>query len=69
MEVMSHIKEYIMMKKKVEYLAIMNTCGVKNEELFSLEDEMKEFNLHNIKVKKYNDLCIVRPYDFIKKLE
>ena len=63
-DILPHIKKYIMKKKRIEYLAIMSTYG----DLFSLDDEVKEFKLHNIKVQEYDDLYD-KTYDFIKKLD
>ncbi|GBC03631.1 hypothetical protein RclHR1_05220008 [Rhizophagus clarus] len=55
------IKEYIMKKNKVRYLAFCESNFLiyeNDKELFSLEDEVDEFKLHNIIVKKYHDLHI-----------
>ncbi|PKY21651.1 hypothetical protein RhiirB3_435309 [Rhizophagus irregularis] len=42
--------------KRVKYLAIK---GIKSgKELFNLKDEVKEFEIHNIKIRSYNDLVI-----------
>ncbi|RGB42364.1 hypothetical protein C1646_751008 [Rhizophagus diaphanus] len=49
---LSYIKEYIMKKKRIKYLAIINF----NIDLFSFKDEVKEFELYNIKIQKYHDL-------------
>ena len=65
-DILSNIKEYIMKKKRVKYLAIKNTTGVKN--LFSLKDEVKEFKLHSIRVQHYDDLCIYVD-EFIKEID
>ncbi|RGB37312.1 hypothetical protein C1646_813439 [Rhizophagus diaphanus] len=57
--ILPYIKEYIMKKKRVKYLAIKNsnTLTFGNEiDLFYLKDEVKEFKLHNIKVLRYEDL-------------
>uniref|UniRef100_U9SKW5 Uncharacterized protein n=1 Tax=Rhizophagus irregularis (strain DAOM 181602 / DAOM 197198 / MUCL 43194) TaxID=747089 RepID=U9SKW5_RHIID len=50
MDILPYIKEYIMKKKRVKYLAIMNTfikdsatVNIKSEDLFSLKNEVKEF--------------------------
>ncbi|CAB4433258.1 unnamed protein product [Rhizophagus irregularis] len=64
--ILHYIKEYIMKKKRVKYLAIMD-CN-KKKELFDLKDEVREFELHNIKVRRYSDLDI-DVYDFIKNID
>ncbi|CAB5179773.1 unnamed protein product [Rhizophagus irregularis] len=58
-DILPYIKEYIMKKKRVKYLAIKNSFALsfRNDiDLFNLKDEVKEFKLHNIKVLRYNDL-------------
>ncbi|CAB4430725.1 unnamed protein product [Rhizophagus irregularis] len=52
-DILPYIKEYIMKKKRVKYLAIMNTfiednatVNIKSEDLFSLKNEVKEFELY-----------------------
>ncbi|CAB4422654.1 unnamed protein product [Rhizophagus irregularis] len=65
-DILPSIKEYIMKKKRVEYLAIKkfyfaSTCG---EELFYLKDEVKRFGLYNIKVQNFNRLRIIS-YNYI----
>ncbi|GBB86057.1 hypothetical protein RclHR1_01250020 [Rhizophagus clarus] len=58
--VLFYIKEYIMKKEKVKYLAILETflyC-LGEKELFYLKDEVNEFKLHNIIVQKFFDSCI-----------
>ncbi|PKK63820.1 hypothetical protein RhiirC2_788370 [Rhizophagus irregularis] len=54
-DILHYIKEYIMKEKRVKYLAIKN---IKNGELFDLKDEVREFELHNIIVRRYSDLVI-----------
>ncbi|RGB26996.1 hypothetical protein C1646_820032 [Rhizophagus diaphanus] len=58
--ILPYIKEYVMKKKRVKYLAINNTlirgCIKSEVDLFDLKDEVKEFKLHNIKVLYYNNL-------------
>ncbi|EXX68023.1 hypothetical protein RirG_108730 [Rhizophagus irregularis DAOM 197198w] len=61
--ILLYIKEYIMKKEKVKYLAIMFDDDLENE-LFYLKDEVNEFKLHNIIVRKFFDLYI-DVYDFI----
>ncbi|PKY29881.1 hypothetical protein RhiirB3_484888 [Rhizophagus irregularis] len=54
------IKEYVMKEKRVSYLAMENLPVTNNErrDLYYLKDEVKEFKLYDIQVKKYNYLCI-----------
>jgi hypothetical protein len=61
--ILSYIKEYIMKNKSVKYLAIKNI--IINNDLFSLEGEMKEFKSHGIEVRRYSELYI-DPRKFIK---
>ncbi|GES79273.1 hypothetical protein GLOIN_2v1784886 [Rhizophagus clarus] len=58
-----HLK-YIMKKKRVKHLAILETFSSKGENLFYLKDKVKEFELYDIQVLNYNDLSI-NIYDFI----
>ncbi len=72
-DILPHIRKYIMKKKRIDYLAIMNAfrispCVIKGEDLFFLKDKVKEFKLHNIRVQKYDDLYVT-PYNFIKELD
>ncbi|GBC45046.2 hypothetical protein GLOIN_2v1772600 [Rhizophagus irregularis DAOM 181602=DAOM 197198] len=46
-DILHYIKEHIMKEKRVKYLAIKNFRTSK--ELFNLKDEVKEFDIHNIK--------------------
>ncbi|CAB4403380.1 unnamed protein product [Rhizophagus irregularis] len=61
-DILSYIKEYIMKKKRSEYLALLECFTVQSYytevDLYSLKDEVKEFRLHNIIVQNYNDLDI-----------
>ncbi|GBB86799.1 hypothetical protein RclHR1_13210006 [Rhizophagus clarus] len=59
-----YLKEYIMKKKRVKHLAILETFSSKGENLFYLKDKVKEFELYDIQVLNYNDLSI-NIYDFI----
>lgn len=43
-----------MRKNRVKYLAILKTFEI-SVDLFSLKDEMKEFELQDIKVQNYNE--------------
>ncbi|GES91828.1 hypothetical protein GLOIN_2v1875654 [Rhizophagus clarus] len=58
--VLFYFTEYIMKKQGVKYLAILEsfphfTC---NGDLYFLDDDVNEFNLHNIIVQEYSDLKI-----------
>ncbi|RIA84575.1 hypothetical protein C1645_832069 [Glomus cerebriforme] len=44
------LEEYIMKQKRVEYLAISDKLFGNDKNLFSLKDEVKEFELYDIKV-------------------
>ncbi|CAB4426527.1 unnamed protein product [Rhizophagus irregularis] len=65
-DILPSIKKYIMKKKRAKYLAIYSFDRIK--ELFSLKDEVKEFELYNIKVQSYNSLeiCIS---DFAEEID
>ncbi|PKY16827.1 hypothetical protein RhiirB3_521490 [Rhizophagus irregularis] len=65
-DILQYIKEYIMKEKRVKYLAIKNIK--KDRELFDLKDEVKEFELHNIRVRRYSELFI-SGIDFIKNID
>ncbi|PKY32261.1 hypothetical protein RhiirB3_450316 [Rhizophagus irregularis] len=58
-DILPSIKKYIMKKKRAKYLAIYSSFD-KIKELFSLKDEVKEFELYNIKVQSYesSEICI-----------
>jgi hypothetical protein len=66
-DIYPYVKEYIMKKKRVKYLAISRTFYGKSEDLFFLKDIVKEFELHDIQVLNYNDLCINTDY-FLKEI-
>jgi hypothetical protein len=59
-DILPHIKEYIMKKKRVKYLAILINC----KDLVSLKDEVKEFELYNIKVQNY-DISYIKVIDIV----
>ncbi|PKK70205.1 hypothetical protein RhiirC2_780023, partial [Rhizophagus irregularis] len=65
-DIFPFIKEYIVKKKRVKYLAIKEIFYFKDEELFLLEDKVKEFELYDIKVLYYDDL-VIDICDFIKE--
>ncbi|GBB88136.1 hypothetical protein RclHR1_14670001 [Rhizophagus clarus] len=60
------IEEHIIKKKRVKYLAVLEYFRENIEELFSLKDRVKEFQLHNIQILNYNDL-LIDPYYFIEE--
>ncbi|RGB29628.1 hypothetical protein C1646_766391 [Rhizophagus diaphanus] len=68
-DILPCIKEYIMKEKRVRYLAIEDvfSSGIRKN-LFTLKNEVKEFQLHNIEVYNYNDLFI-KNYDYIKEMD
>ncbi|CAB4404715.1 unnamed protein product [Rhizophagus irregularis] len=55
-DILPYIKEHIMKKKRVKYLAIKDNFNGKSINLFNKKDEVKEFNLYNIKVLNYDNL-------------
>ncbi|PKK63489.1 hypothetical protein RhiirC2_854975 [Rhizophagus irregularis] len=62
-DILHNIKDYYIMKKKrVKCLAIKDD----KKELFDLKDEVRELELHDIKVRRHSDLNI-KIYDFIKE--
>ncbi|PKK80591.1 hypothetical protein RhiirC2_767846 [Rhizophagus irregularis] len=66
--ILFYTKEYIMKKK--ESNAIVNYfSNTVNNDLFSFKDEVKEFELYNIKIQKYKDLVIDNKLNFIEELE
>ncbi|CAB5126232.1 unnamed protein product [Rhizophagus irregularis] len=65
-DILPYIKEYIMKKKRVKYLAILESFQFRGEDLFTLKDKAKEFQLHDIQVLNYHDL-VINVYDFINK--
>uniref|UniRef100_U9UT46 Uncharacterized protein n=1 Tax=Rhizophagus irregularis (strain DAOM 181602 / DAOM 197198 / MUCL 43194) TaxID=747089 RepID=U9UT46_RHIID len=75
-DILPSIKNYIMKKKKVKYLSIYNSYFVArlydivdhSSDLFSFNNEVKEFGLYNIKVQSYSSLMI-RLSDFVKELD
>ncbi|CAB4435852.1 unnamed protein product [Rhizophagus irregularis] len=60
-KILFFIKKYIMKKERIKYLAIVESdsnASTAPVELFFLKDEVNEYKLHNIIVKKYDDLYI-----------
>nr|AMJ52387.1 hypothetical protein [Rhizophagus clarus] len=66
-DIFIHIKEYIMKKRRVKYLAILETFREKSEDLFFLKDKVKEFEFYGIQVLDYCSLYIDINY-FIKEI-
>ncbi|CAB5212192.1 unnamed protein product [Rhizophagus irregularis] len=71
-DILPYVKEYIMKKRRVNYLAILDSFesimigrNFYNKDLFLLEDEVNEFGLYNIKIIKYYDLAICSKLNFI----
>ncbi|PKC64270.1 hypothetical protein RhiirA1_396213 [Rhizophagus irregularis] len=68
-----YIKEYIMKKKRVKYLAIMHSFESTSDdenydykELASLKDEVEEFKLYDIKVQRLYSL-LISFYEFTRE--
>jgi hypothetical protein len=61
--ILPYIEEYIIKRKRVKYLAFKDYIEVKD--LFLLKDQVKKFELYDIKVQKYDDLDI----DWYKYIE
>ncbi|GBC22156.2 hypothetical protein GLOIN_2v1881283 [Rhizophagus irregularis DAOM 181602=DAOM 197198] len=59
-----YIKEYIMKKKRIKYLAIREILCSKSEDLFFSKDKVKEFELYGIQVLNYDDF-VIDIYSFI----
>ncbi|RGB39178.1 hypothetical protein C1646_754845 [Rhizophagus diaphanus] len=49
-DILPYIKEYIMKKKRVKYLAVFDY-----QDLVSLKDEVNEYKLHNVKIQRYGE--------------
>ncbi|PKC60864.1 hypothetical protein RhiirA1_467431 [Rhizophagus irregularis] len=68
-DILPYIKEYIMKKKRVQYLAIKNTLYNRVDvDLSNFKDEVNEFKLHNIKVLKYDNLS-TDIYRFVNEID
>ncbi|CAB5181185.1 unnamed protein product [Rhizophagus irregularis] len=64
-DILPYIKEYIMKKKRVKYLAIYGY-----QDLISLKDEVNEFKLHNIKIESYyNSYDLVENFRYYYKID
>ncbi|POG72294.1 hypothetical protein GLOIN_2v1773812 [Rhizophagus irregularis DAOM 181602=DAOM 197198] len=70
--ILPYIKEYIMKKKRVKYLAIKNTFTLgfngNDIDLSNSKDEVKEFKSHNIKVQSYINLS-TNIYNFVNEID
>ncbi|GBC10871.1 hypothetical protein RclHR1_09980005 [Rhizophagus clarus] len=65
--ILHYIKKFIMKEQRVKYLGIMN---FKKEDLSNLKDEVKEFKLHNIRVRNFDDLYLsCYSHNFIKNVD
>ncbi|EXX51025.1 uncharacterized protein OCT59_027049 [Rhizophagus irregularis] len=67
-DILSCIKKYIMKKKRVKYLAIIDSFESTSDygnydykELVSLKDEVEEFKLYDIKVQSHKSLMVSFP--------
>jgi hypothetical protein len=65
-DIFPYIKEFIVEKKRVKYLAIKETFHFKENDLFFQKDKVEEIELYDIQVLKYKDLFI-DINDFIKE--
>ncbi|GBC10867.1 hypothetical protein RclHR1_09980001 [Rhizophagus clarus] len=66
-DILHYIKDFIMKEKRVKYFAFRN---LKNRDLSYLIDEVKEFKLHNIIVRNFNDLYLaIKSYDFARNID
>ncbi|RGB25313.1 hypothetical protein C1646_771924 [Rhizophagus diaphanus] len=61
-DILHYTKEFNMNEKRVKYLAIRNSYN--NVDLYDLRDVVKEFKLHNIKVRSFYDLNLSVRYIF-----
>ncbi|GES72795.1 hypothetical protein GLOIN_2v1881853 [Rhizophagus clarus] len=74
-DILPYLKEYIMKKKRVKYLAVMSSYKNifvdgyhNNKDLFIMKDVVEEFKLYDIKVKNYYG-SLINTYDFIKEID
>ncbi|RGB41335.1 hypothetical protein C1646_795086 [Rhizophagus diaphanus] len=63
-DILPYIKEYIVKKKRVKYLCILESLYRIDKDFYSFKDKAKEFQLHDIQVLNYKDFDI---YDYIKE--
>ncbi|CAB5216592.1 unnamed protein product [Rhizophagus irregularis] len=65
--ILPSIKKFIMKEKRVKYLAIKSFDNI---DLSTLEDEVNEFMLYNIKVLNFCELYLaIRAYEFVKNID
>ncbi|RGB32471.1 hypothetical protein C1646_762837 [Rhizophagus diaphanus] len=72
-DLLPYIKEYVMKQKRVKYLTIHEMFAILGgirycEQLFLLEDEVKEFGLYNIKIQSYDSL-VIDIYDYMREID
>ncbi|GBC03626.1 hypothetical protein RclHR1_05220003 [Rhizophagus clarus] len=67
MNILPYIEEYIMKKKRVNYLAIEERYNRISKDSPSLKTQAKKFESYNIKVQNYDDLYI-QICDFVNEL-
>ncbi|RGB32940.1 hypothetical protein C1646_789486 [Rhizophagus diaphanus] len=60
-DILPYIKKYIMKRQRIEQIAILTFGWM---DLFNLKDEVKEFKLYDIKVRKHCDLSVDTYYKF-----
>jgi hypothetical protein len=65
--ILPYVKEYVMKKRRVKYLAIREIFLKQYRDLFFLKDEVREFESYDIIVQRYSDLNI-KLCGFIKEL-
>jgi hypothetical protein len=65
--IIPYIIEYIVKKKRVKYLAVVETFYGRKDDLFSLKDKVKECELYDIQVLNY-DGSVIDVYDFMKEV-
>ncbi|GBC00019.1 hypothetical protein RclHR1_03710003 [Rhizophagus clarus] len=59
-----YMEEYIMKKKRVKYLAILEFFNGNSNDLFYLKDKVKEFQLYDIQILDYYSL-IIHNYNYV----
>ncbi|CAB4429347.1 unnamed protein product [Rhizophagus irregularis] len=65
--ILPYIKKFIMKEKRVKYLAIKSFDNI---DLSTLEDEVNEFMLYNIKVLNFCELYLaIGAYEFVKNID
>ncbi|GES91066.1 hypothetical protein GLOIN_2v1784886 [Rhizophagus clarus] len=61
-----YIEEYIMKRKRVRFLAILECFDKKHEDLFFQKDKVKEFQLYDICIFDYHHL-IINNYKYVEE--